>query len=687
MDQSLSNNTNKNMPSSNPENRATNPMTDNNQDDNVIDKQVRDTHHPDGTDVDVKTLIYIADKILGHVKTNAANSTSIKPRDVIAHQNAVRTLYSLSNITDKLACEMSRKRSSEGDGHTTTLSILHTVGNFHWEAKLALILACFALNHGEFWLLPQIMELSAPLKSKFDALAKLVHSVLESTRCIIQLKELPSTHLSADVPAMDAALHAVPSAVYWNVRGIMACAAQITSFTSMGISSFDTQPGEQFSLIREINVVFEFLKKQLEECNRVIEDRKDLDFKHLLNRLLETSNVDNMKILKILINLRDDPLPLFDGATKKRVSLEVLRRRNVLLLISGLDMSYEELAILEQIYSETRIQGSRTHAIYEVVWVPIVDPSLTYTEAMDIQFEDMKNNMPWYSVYHPSNVDRAVKKSIGDRWHFSGKPILVVLDPQGKELSPNAMHMMWIWGSTAFPFTTAREEALWRIETWRLELLVSGMDPTILDWVKQDKYIFLYGGDDIEWIRRFTRNAQAMASAAHIPLEMAYVGKSKKKKNAQRILDIINVEKLSYFWNDNILVWYFWTRLNSMLFSMNQLKRDDDQDPLMLKIKKLLSYEKEGSWALLSRGSQILTNGYGSTMLQTIVNFDQWKENIRTRGFDLSFKEYHDRLHIEASNCCCLEFPHDAPGIPKDVGCPECLQVMGKHISFLCCHD
>lgn len=102
---------------------------------------------------------------------------------------------------------------------------------------------------------------------------------------------------------------------------------------------------------------------------------------------------------------------------------------------------------------------------------------------MDMKFEEMRNKMPWYSVYHPSIIDTTVVGSIGDRWHFRNKPILGVLDPQGRELSPNAIHMMWIWGSNAFPFTSNKEELLWRDETWRLELLVSGMDPTILNWV------------------------------------------------------------------------------------------------------------------------------------------------------------------------------------------------------------
>ncbi|KAI3682986.1 hypothetical protein L1987_83421 [Smallanthus sonchifolius] len=67
----------------------------------------------------------------------------------------------------------------------------------------------------------------------------------------------------------------------------------------------------------------------------------------------------------------------------------------------------------------------------------------------------------------------------------------------------------------------SRMDALYEVreETWRLELLVTIIDNNILNWIWEDKYIFLYGGDDIEWIRKFTSNARAMATAARIPLE------------------------------------------------------------------------------------------------------------------------------------------------------------------------
>ncbi|XP_071711702.1 protein SIEVE ELEMENT OCCLUSION B-like [Rutidosis leptorrhynchoides] len=686
-------------------------------DDDVIMRQVLGTHLPDGTDVDVKPLLNIVEDILHHSTINADpissdTDTNGDKLDVKSHHtNVVVILNSLSHIIDKLASEMALKCLTGEDGHTTSLALFHTVGNFHWDAKLVLTLAAFALNYGEFWLLaqiyssnqlaksmailkqvPTIMEHTAPLKPRFDALNKLIHSVLELTNCIVQFKDLPSMYITPDNPAMASAVNTIPTAVYWNVRGIITCAAQVATLTSMGheygIASTELKSWELSTLTLKINHIHEFLKKQLESCRVVVGDKKETEFRRSFSHLFETIHIDNMKILKVLISPKDDIQPLFDGSNQKRVSLEMLRRRNVLLLISGLEMSPDELSILDEIYNESRTQGTITGPPYEVVWVPIVDPAVQYNDAMHKKFEEMRNRMPWFSVYHPSIIDKAVIRSIGDRWHFRNKPILVVLDPQGRELSPNAIHMMWIWGTNAFPFTSNKEELLWRDETWRLELLVSGMDPTILNWIKDDKYIILYGGDDIEWIRKFTNTARAMAKAARIPLEIIYVGKSKKKEKVRKTISTISIEKLSYFWQQSTLMWFFWARLESMLYSKIQLnKADDHQDIMMQQIKKLLSYDKDGSWALLSKGSKILTNGHGTTMMQAQVDFDLWKEDISSKGFDVAFTEYHDKLHVAANNCCRFEFAIGAGRIPESMTCPECHRSMEKYISFSCCHD
>ncbi|CAL5421226.1 unnamed protein product [Camellia sinensis] len=137
-------------------------------------------------------------------------------------------------------------------------------------------------------------------------------------------------------------------------------------------------------------------------------------FQGLVN-LFQTTHIDNLKILKSLIYAKDDQLPLVDGSTKRRVSIDVLRRKNVLLLISNLDFSHEEHFILGQMYTE-------------VVWVPIVDITTPWDEVEQRKFKSIQASMPWFSVHHPSLLDPTAIKF----WFFNKKPLLVVLDPHGK---------------------------------------------------------------------------------------------------------------------------------------------------------------------------------------------------------------------------------------------------------------
>lgn len=149
--------------------------------------------------------------------------------------------------------QLALKALSGGDAHTTTMAIFKMLTNFPWDAKLVLTLAAFAFNYGEFWLLvqiysmnqlaksmailkqlPVIMEQSGPLKPRFEALENVIRAMLEVTRCVVQLKELPSAYISTDVPALSAAMAHIPIAVYWTIRSAVACASQITAITSMG---------------------------------------------------------------------------------------------------------------------------------------------------------------------------------------------------------------------------------------------------------------------------------------------------------------------------------------------------------------------------------------------------------------------------------------------------------------------
>ena len=57
---------------------------------------------------------------------------------------------------------------------------------------------------------------------------------------------------------------------------------------------------------------------------------------------------------------------------------------------------------------------------------------------------------------------------------------------------------------------------------------------------------------------------------------------------------------------------------------------------MMQEVKKLLSYDKSGCWAVLSKGPDVVVNGHSTTMLPTLDDYDMWKEHVTEKGFDRS---------------------------------------------------
>lgn len=166
-----------------------------------------------------------------------------------------------------------------------------------------------------------------------------------------------------------------------------------------------------------------------------------------------------------------------------QVSIDVLGSKIVLLFISDLDLSDQELLILGEMYQESRQQPDMFQIQYEVVWLPVLNKTTPWTEVKRKKMEELQSKMPWYSVYDPSLMEQAVVRYIKEVWRYKKKPILVVLDQQGKVVNLNALHIMWIWGSLAYPFTIAMEESIWKQQTWGLELLADIFHPLLLTWV------------------------------------------------------------------------------------------------------------------------------------------------------------------------------------------------------------
>jgi hypothetical protein len=65
----------------------------------------------------------------------------------------------------------------------------------------------------------------------------------------------------------------------------------------------------------------------------------------------------------------------------------VLKKKNVLLFISGLDISNDEISILKPIHDALRKEDQ-----YKIVWIPIVE---RWNDGMRKKFEILQSKMPY----------------------------------------------------------------------------------------------------------------------------------------------------------------------------------------------------------------------------------------------------------------------------------------------------
>ncbi|XP_017224195.1 protein SIEVE ELEMENT OCCLUSION B-like [Daucus carota subsp. sativus] len=687
-------------------------------DDNVMMDQILSTHSPDGRKFHVQPLFLIIEDamhrvnapLLGTFFPTALQGTKAELDEKFLHSRFPDIHKLLAPTIKKIMCEITCKCSGGGDAQaTTTVSLFKTLSIYPWDVKVVVALAAFVMIHDEFCLvsqlchtnplaksvshlkqLPDIMEPAESLIPKFESLDKLIKAVLDLTKCIVEFKSLTAQYISLDTPEIVTATAHIPIAVYWTIRSIVACAFIVINL--IGISheflALTTEAWELYSLAHKVKNMHAHLNKQLSICHQHIARKKHDEAYRTFVRLLETPHFDNTKFLKTLIYPKDDQLPLFEGHTKRRVSIDTLRRKIVLLFITEFDISEEEILLIGQMYAEAKENQYQAESNFEVVWLPITDRSVSWNAEKQQQFENTQNSMLWPSLHHPSMMDPLAIKYMKDNWHLTKKSIVVVVDEQGKVVNLNALHMMWIWGSVAYPFTSLREEQLWNEELWRIELLVDSIEPRILQWIYDGKYICLYGGEDIDWIRRFTATAQPVARAANIQLEMLYVGKSNPTGKIRKINDIIVAENLSNVLPDLALIWFLWRRLESMWHSKVQHGKSAENDEIMKEIMMMMYFDGgDQGWAMISRGME-MAKAKGEMFLESLSlsEFDVWKHDCEEKGFLAALNEYFKKLHTP-QHCHRFTLPGSTGSVEDKVLCAECGRPMEKSTTYTCCTD
>ncbi|KAL5717939.1 hypothetical protein ACHQM5_010888 [Ranunculus cassubicifolius] len=670
--------------------------------DEAILKQIRDIHDPNGHAVDVKTLFSIMEKVLQ--LPTAGNSLVFG-----------KSANDCSNLLDLISANSMHKISKEIASNNTieviTLSVCKILSSYTWYEKVVLALATYVVNYGEFWLVcqlyqpdqlansiaklthsPEITDTNMLLRHRVDAMQNLIKIILNITKCIIEFKELPPRYISRDTPLLSNALNQIPNAVYWAIKGVLACSLQMEGLINLNkeyvTSSIDAW--EVLSnLTRKVNIVFQDINAQLNLCYKHIYEKKQEEIYHRLKQLHELgAHIDNMEVLRALLSSNADgnwPQFIFDGFSKKLDSLDSLRQKNVILLITDIDISNEsfEIKILEQLCS--RIVG-RNLLTYEILWLPVIEKSTVWTDEKKTQFENLRNRMPWYSVMNPTLLQPAVIRYIKEVWKFTKNTILVVLDPQGIVVNVNAAHMLWIWGALATPFTSMREHALWQEEYWRTDFLIDGIDATVLQWITEQRLICMYGGEDLEWIRKFTAAVREVSQVIHTPIELVYVGKSEPKERVKKIIASIVDEKLGYSLTV-AQISFFWVRLESMYYSKMQQGKTFESDEVMKEVMTMLTLNgSEDGWAVFSKETTKMVKAKGEQMLASLTEIDHWKGNVDQKGFVAALED-HLRPNHKPEHCIRLILPGTVGNIPDKVVCGECGEIMEKYIMFRCCKD
>ncbi|KDP46382.1 hypothetical protein JCGZ_10222 [Jatropha curcas] len=692
-------------------------------DDEAFNKQINDTHTGDGYQFYAKLNPDILQVVKDICNPPESNVPVIDATDSDAlPYKTYQALYEyFVDLVDPIGSKMHEECTKDADNHAITISILKILSRYSWDVKVVIALSAFAMKHREFWLVANTFKSNdlaksvASLKQLTDVfensdqhalteMKKLINVMLKIAKSIVELKKVPAKYNSENISTAQAK---IPAGVYWTIRSIVACWSLINGFTGHRHLLATDANWKLSTLNVELSARLKILSKNLHEIKHVEAYEK-------LVSLFETKENDVVKILEALLPgpRKKDRKRLVKGTDE--VDIDVLKEKNVLLLISDLDILTEDIFILGHIMQEKSRLNPIPNIQFEIVWLPIVDQDGTSNYKR--RFEEKQVQMNWYSCL-PIPVDGAVVKYVKEKWQFGQKTIIVVLDSLGQVVCQNALHMMWIWGTRAFPFTEEREEALWDQNTsWKLDLLFDGIDKTVMDWGEEEKYICIYGGDELDWIQKFTKKARDVADDANIPLEMVYVGRRNSKERVKKIIETIESEKLSRSLQDQRLIWYFWVRIASMWYSKNQLKKTTENDPTMKEIMKMLIFDSESGWAIFTqrlkkdqgmkdnemkdnemkenvmkgkemKDSEIRVEAKGNIILTCLENYSRWKDLIQKKGgFVQALRgEIQKEVKAAKSHCNRLALPNDEGKLPQKIVCADCPKNMEKMIMYRCC--
>lgn len=206
----------------------------------------------------------------------------------------------------------------------------------------------------------------------------------------------------------------------------------------------------------------------------------------------------------------------------------------------------------------------------------------------------------------------------------------------------------------------------------------------------------MYGGENVEWVRDFITAAKNVERALGSELRMVYIGKNSTKERMKRLNELVTAENLSHCWTDLTSIWYFWTRIESMMHSKihhgAKIAPTESQsgDHILGEVLTMLTFAgDEQGWTLFSQGPGSRTGDMarakGDMILKGLADFGTWADEARQKGFVPALNDYLAGHH-SAHHCSRLILA-GTDDVPEMVVCAECHRTMEKYFMYRCCDD
>lgn len=438
--------------------------------------------------------------------------------------------------------------------------------------------------------------------------------------------------------------------VYWTIVTIAAISTKI----SILLSDEPDKPHDLAPYSQKIHYVLNKLNRHLTISRKQLVEAEAF---RKIRKLFSYSSTEVLEIIKALIITKDTVL--IDGSTNRPVTIETLKKKNIFLFFSTLDITDEDIALLKPVYDKTKEEKN-----YTLVWVPVVEQ---WTDELRKKFDALRPKIPWYIVQQFTTVVGI--KYIKEVWQFKGKPTIVLLSPHGKVENTNAIHLIKSWGLKFFPFDSKVTKKLEEERNWFGEIATE-INTSVASWIKEEKIIFFVGGKKTELIQNISKKVTTLQNDP--------VFKDKG-------IEFVWVRKSPQGGEDSGIVAKFWGGIESLF--VNKAKTQDI-DLITKDIQKLLAYKNESAWTVISRGSTVITSGHGSTILKVLEEVEKSKEVVKVRGIEKVIVEQQQIVTQTQPirYCSHIDIPISAGKVPDSLKCPECPRTMESYMSYKCCH-